>query len=509
MSLKTIFAEGMKERRRRKSLGKQGGEFRIKEKAFAERLTALGQKAWETNAVPPRAEGADISAFSDLQAALAAVQKTLDELRAQEEQLQKQKQGTEERKKEENDRLAAAQKEAEEKKKDVDKRLGEQKRALQTGLKEMQNSRDRLAAIARERSQLQSRSAVPETGEAEKVEIAKGLDLLDKEAAALQTSINAHEAAGKPVEALVSQLQEGSNQMKKRLDDLRQEQKQVISEQDKKIAALKSELAKNSEQAREADGKRQLSFLSLGEKLADAGSVDPGLSGEMAAVSAARNEKDGVQAMIGGLERQKDEGQVNAYKKMLAILIGGIVLLAALAVVLVLLLSPRKTTPAIAGLEPDQAKALQQIMKMAEKAQQGIGKQAEQGRASAAVSETGRAIVDEMLAAFDQCVAEAATLAATRPEASVLLPQLEKLYAGYGEKMAALNARFLALRDRDIFAFRQANGYMSQNRPRHVFAKDNALSQAVAYYNYEKGEQEIVDMLSMRIVKLLDQAVQQ
>jgi hypothetical protein len=118
-------------------------------------------------------------------------------------------------------------------------------------------------------------------------------------------------------------------------------------------------------------------------------------------------------------------------------------------------------------------------------------------------------IVDEILAAFDQCVAEAAALARDKPAAAELLPRLEKLYAGYGVKMAALNTRFLALRDRDIFAFRRANGYMSDNRPKHVFAKDTTLSQAIAYYNFEKGEQAVVDMLSNRIVKLLDDAVTQ
>ena len=75
--------------------------------------------------------------------------------------------------------------------------------------------------------------------------------------------------------------------------------------------------------------------------------------------------------------------------------------------------------------------------------------------------------------------------------------------------MAALNAKFLALRDQDIFAFRRANGYMTDNRPKHVFAKDNTLSPAYAYYNLEKGETAVVDMLSSKIVKLLDEAVKQ
>jgi predicted small lipoprotein YifL len=128
---------------------------------------------------------------------------------------------------------------------------------------------------------------------------------------------------------------------------------------------------------------------------------------------------------------------------------------------------------------------------------------------SAVSTNAAKMIVDEILATFDQCVADAAALAKDKPEAAVLLPRLEKLYADYGVKMAALNAKFLALRDQDIFAFRQANGYMSENRPKHVFAKDTALSQAYAYYNLEKGETAVVDMLANKIVKLLDDAVRQ
>jgi hypothetical protein len=128
---------------------------------------------------------------------------------------------------------------------------------------------------------------------------------------------------------------------------------------------------------------------------------------------------------------------------------------------------------------------------------------------AAAANDAGVKIIDEILAAFDQCVAEAAALAKEKPEAVVLLPQLEKLYTDYGVKMAALNARFLALRDQDIFAFRRANGYMTDNRPKHVFAKDTVLNLAYVYYNLEKGEAAVVDMLSSKIVRLLDEAVKQ
>jgi hypothetical protein len=128
---------------------------------------------------------------------------------------------------------------------------------------------------------------------------------------------------------------------------------------------------------------------------------------------------------------------------------------------------------------------------------------------AAAANEAGVKIVDEILAAFDQCVAEAAALAKDKPEAAVLLPQLEKLYADYGVKMAAMNVKFLALRDRDVFAFQRANGYLSNNRPKHVYDKDLLLAPSIAYYNFEKGEQALVDMLSNKITRLLDEAVKQ
>jgi len=135
--------------------------------------------------------------------------------------------------------------------------------------------------------------------------------------------------------------------------------------------------------------------------------------------------------------------------------------------------------------------------------------QAKTAAQAQAGEDAGRAVVDEILATFDQCVADAAALAKDKPEAAVLLPQLEKLYADAGVKMAALNAKFLALRDQDIFAFRRANGYMTDNRPKHVHAKDNTLNAAYVYYNLEKGERAVVDMLSSQIVKLLDDAVKQ
>lgn len=126
-----------------------------------------------------------------------------------------------------------------------------------------------------------------------------------------------------------------------------------------------------------------------------------------------------------------------------------------------------------------------------------------------AANDAGKAVVDEILAAFDQCVADTSALAKDKPEAAVLTPQLEKLYADFGARMAALNARFLALRDQDVFAFRRANGYMTDNRPAHVHAMYDTLTPALQYYNQEKGETAVADLLTRGVVKLLDDAVKQ
>ena len=501
MGLKLIFQEGMKERKRRKALSKVSGEFKDKEKIHTGQLVALGQKAWESRS--------DISAYGDLKAALGDTQKALDDLRAQAELLQKQKQESEAKKKQENERLHAAQKEIEGKKRQEDGQLNEKKSALQGDQKESQRATSRLAAIARERTQLQNKSANPAVTAAETKEIAGGMDLLTREEEELKAANQAREAAGRPLAAAIAVMQEGSASLQKLLDELRQEQKKVNTELDKQIAVLAGDLAKVKEKSNEAEARQRLQFKDLGEKLANAQGVAPDIAKEMAAVLNARTEMQGVQSLIGGLERQKDEAQARAYKKMRAIIIAAIVLVAALAIALILLLAPKKNPAPFAAPLENIGELTQPLGQIASQLEKKYREQGAVTKADSVAPNAGNAIVDEILDTFDQCVAEAAALAKDKPEAAALLPRLEKLYAGYGVKMAALNTRFLALRDRDIFAFRRANGYMSDNRPKRVFAKDNTLSQAIAYYNFEKGEQAVVDMLANKIVKLLDDAVKQ
>ncbi len=285
MGLKSIFQEGMKERKRKIALKKVNREFKEKEKIHAGLLIALGQKAWEAKV--------NISAFSDLQAPLADAQKTLDDLRTQAEQLQKQKQADEAKKKQENDRLSAGEKELLEKKRVLDQRLNEQKSSQLAGQKETQRATSRLAAIAGELGQLQSKNANPAATETEKSEITKGLDLLAKEEGELKTGISAREEAGKPVATMIAALLEESAQLQKQLEGLRNEQKKMLAEMDKKIAAAANDLSRNREKTKEAENKQKLDFKRLGEKLAAARAADPGIANEINAAQAARNRDGG------------------------------------------------------------------------------------------------------------------------------------------------------------------------------------------------------------------------
>jgi len=363
MSFKSIFQEGMKERKRRKSLGRVNTQFKDKEKVHSAQLTALGQRAWEAKT--------DLSAYADLKAALGDLQKTLDDLRGESERLKKQKLESEAERKRENERLGAGQKEAEERKRETEGRLNEQKKLQQDGQAEIQRATSRLSAIANERSQLQGKVADPAV--AEKAEIAKGLERLAGEEGELKAAISALEEAGKPVAAQVATLQENASRLQKQLEGLRSEQKKMAAEMDKKIAALSADLGKNGERTREAEGRQQAEFKRLGEKLAAAAAMDPNLAKEMAAVQGARAEMEGVQAMISGLERQKDRGQVSAYKKMMAIIIGGIALIAAIVIALFILLAPKKSASPIGGLGGPEGGAARNMAELAQQMEKGFG----------------------------------------------------------------------------------------------------------------------------------------
>ena len=122
-------------------------------------------------------------------------------------------------------------------------------------------------------------------------------------------------------------------------------------------------------------------------------------------------------------------------------------------------------------------------------------------------AESGEELAKEILATFDEMIAKAAELAKDKPDGAVLRPQLEELYAEYEVKMAAFNERFLKLRDISPREFGNANGYLGSNRGKHLFQKDQTLTPAAQYYNFQIGDRETMDMLSRRCVQVLEVGV--
>jgi hypothetical protein len=118
----------------------------------------------------------------------------------------------------------------------------------------------------------------------------------------------------------------------------------------------------------------------------------------------------------------------------------------------------------------------------------------------------GVQLAKEILGLFDQAVDEAAGLVKDKPEAAELKPKLEALYKSYSDRMAAINPRYLALKDKDVRLFGAANTYLGEYRGRHDFEKDNKFKDAYVYYNLEKGEKEIVDFLSHKLISMIDVA---
>jgi hypothetical protein len=119
----------------------------------------------------------------------------------------------------------------------------------------------------------------------------------------------------------------------------------------------------------------------------------------------------------------------------------------------------------------------------------------------------GEALAKEILATFDELVGKVAVLANGKPAPATLKPQLEELYASYEPIMAALNVKYLALRESDVEQSGECNSYLGTNRGKHVADKDNTLTEALKYYNFELGDQEMVKLLSDKPVDLLNIAV--
>jgi hypothetical protein len=127
--------------------------------------------------------------------------------------------------------------------------------------------------------------------------------------------------------------------------------------------------------------------------------------------------------------------------------------------------------------------------------------------ASTAGKSEGQDLAKKILATYDEAVAETAKLANEKPESAELKPKVEQIIATYSAKMAELNVEYRALKTKDVASFGQANTYMGDNRGKHVSNADNSLTVALKYYNLEKGDKEMVELLTTKLVALIDIAV--
>ncbi|MEI6613620.1 MAG: hypothetical protein WCL37_01865 [Chrysiogenales bacterium] len=394
MGLKSIFREGMKEQRRKKSLRKEKNDLQKKQEIYGRQLTALGQKAWEAKI--------NVAAYADLQSLLTAAQKQLDDLRVQAEKLQQQKQAAEAERKQESERFVAGQKEIEAKKKIVDGNLQEQKDALSAIQREAAQATGRLQAIAAERTQLETKMAATTTPDNEKAAGQNKLAGLAKEEGELKIKIREKEETGKVTSAKITPLQEESSRLQKQIDNIKAEQKQVLGDRDKKISALDLEINGSNSKLKETEKTQGANYRQLGEKMAADGTCDEKINPELAAVKTTQNEMENIGRGIGDLEGQKDAAAVSAYKKMTAIIIAGVVLIAAIIILLFMLLSAKdKGTPLSRLLDQTgtDATGLQEFAQQMEKGIGGLTAESEkiQGKKIIAVAEsTLKAVLPSM-----------------------------------------------------------------------------------------------------------------
>jgi len=117
-------------------------------------------------------------------------------------------------------------------------------------------------------------------------------------------------------------------------------------------------------------------------------------------------------------------------------------------------------------------------------------------------------VAKEILAAYDQAVAEVAALVKDLPEVAEVKPKIEAVIQKYADQMKALNTRYLALKDEDIALFGSANGYLGENRGKHVYEQNQALYAAREHYRKNSEDTEIDHLLHWGLIHLLDQAVE-
>jgi myosin heavy subunit len=319
MSIKEIFQQGIKEFKRRSALSKQKRLLRQKEKLYSQQLTALGKKAWESQV--------DVTAYGNLKDIISTTQDQHKQLMSQLETLEKQKQETEAKKKQENDSFETRRKEVEEKKKEVDFRVDKEKKVIKDAEKESGNAKNRLNNIAKEKEQLKQKAADANTPDLEKSEIPKKLDAFVLEEEALDKKIKETENSIKNTNEKIIPIEEESKKLQNEINDIRAQQKEVIGELDRALTETRGKINECNNKLKELNQEQNGYFEQLGEKLASAGIGDEAVSVEFTAVRTTGKDMADVKEQIAQLDQAETSGSRRALWTMLGLIAASVIVI--------------------------------------------------------------------------------------------------------------------------------------------------------------------------------------
>lgn len=334
MNIKGIFQKGIAEFKRRSALRKENRNLKQRNKVYSEQLITLGKKAWE--------EHIDIDQYSNLEKLISSTQDQLNELNKEYQDLNSQKQQTEDLRKQKNEAFEKQKDEIEDKKKIVDNQLSEHKKALKDAQKESENAKDRLNDIAKEQETLNRKLSDPQTTAEEKTTIRSTLDGFTREKETLNQTIK--DTAGKisAARGQIEPLETQSDNHQKEIDRIRSEQKNEVGELEKTISQLKSRLNELDKKRSQTDEEQSGNFQQLGEQLAAASGDNPALSSELAAVHATETEIAALKSEIQSLEARGTDESKGAFNQMLLLSAAALVLIIGLIFLLSWLFSAKE-----------------------------------------------------------------------------------------------------------------------------------------------------------------------
>lgn len=354
MDFKTIFSEGKKEWRRRRSISQDNSILKSKETLLSNRMTDLGRRAWS--------EAVDMDAFPELKEKLGKSQSEIDELKKKSDECQNQLKQKEEEKKRENERCSTERQGVEEKKKEADLRLGKEKDRLKELQKELSQSENRNAEISREREKIQNKIADAATSSEQRAEHEKHLLELSSEETDLLARRRSQNEEIAVQNNRITPIQEEVNTLQQQINDITSKQKESISEIEKGINGIKKEEEVHQQKIRENENVMTDLFRRLGEGLSSLETIPSCLNMELAAVRETEAEISVLKGNIADLDSQRSDEGSRAYRMMLTLVIGGALLLIAVVVLLLMLLSPKKDATLQNLVTKNPMKALNQVI---------------------------------------------------------------------------------------------------------------------------------------------------